>query len=232
MAIIDRRYGYYKTTYKYDKHVCYNKACYAEMRDANLRCETHPVVFAFPKVVKGFHYTFLSREELIEYLTEVFKLTGIPFIAFSESDEWYWAHTIFPNKKRYKLFVSTIVRYAFEDNFALLTYFAMKNKELRKEMDIIHLVQLYISYFKYCDNHSLFRNGYTFYGHEDVKDWYKKNKYRFTNNVSYKIPTHNVVYYCYKQINDKCLDTLAIYFNNIINKVYEENKKDLCCRRS
>lgn len=231
MAIIDRRYGWYKTTYKYDKHVCYNKACYAEMRDANLRCETHPVVFAFPKVVKGSQYTFLSREELIEYLTEVFKLTGIPFIAFSESDEWYWAHTIFPNDKRYKLFVSTIVRYAFEDNFAALTYFAMKNKELRKEMDIIHLVQLYISYFRCCDNHSLFYNGYTFYGNEDVKKWYKKHKYRFTDYVSCEIPTHNSVYRCYKHLNDKCLDTLAIYFNNIINKVYEENKENLCCRR-
>ena len=232
MAIIDRRYGWYNTTYKYDKYVCYNKPCYAEMRDANLQCETHPVVFAFPKVVKGSHYIFLSREELIEYLTEVFKLTDIPFIAFSENDEWYWAHTIFPNEKRYKLFVSTIVRYAFEDNFATLTYFAMKNKELRKEMDVIHLVQLYISYFRYCDNHSLFHNGYTFYGHEDVKKWYKKHKDRFTNSVSCKIPTHDTIYHISKHINDKCLNTLAIYFNNIINKVYEENKKDLCCRRS
>lgn len=232
MAIVDRRYGWYRTTYKYDKYVCYNKPCYAEMRDANLRCETHPVVFALPKVVKGSHYTFLSREELIEYLTEVFKLTGIPFIAFSEDDEWYWAHTIFPNDKRYKLFVSTIVRYAFEDNFAVLTYFAMKNKELRKEMDIIHLVQLYISYFRCCDNHSLFQNGYTFYGHETVKDWYKKHKTYFTGSFSCRIPTHDFVYHCYKQINDKCLDTLAISFNNIINKVYEENKKNLCCRRS
>ena len=232
MAIVDRRYGWYKTTYKYDKHVCYNKPCYAEMRDANLKCETHPVVFALPKVVKGSHYTFLSREEVIEYLTEVFKLTDIPFIAFSESDEWYWTHTIFPNEKRYKLFVSTIVRYAFEDNFAVLTYFAMKNKELRKEMDIIHLVQLYISYFNCCDNHSLFVNGYTFYGHEDVKDWYKENKYCFTNDVSCGIIRHNAVYHCYRCVNDKCLDTLAISFNKIINKVYEENKEDLCCRRS
>ena len=232
MAIIDRRYGWYKTTYKYDKHVCYNKACYAEMRDANLKCKTHPVVFALPKVVKGSQYTFLSREEVIEYLTEVFKLTDIPFIAFSESDEWYWAHTIFPNDKRYKLFVSTIVRYAFEDKFVTLTYFAMKNKELRKEMDIIHLVQLYISHFKCCDNHSLFYNGYTFYGHEDVKKWYKKHKYRFTDYVNCEILTHNTTYHCYKYVNDKCLDTLAIYFNNIINKVYGENKKNLCCRRS
>lgn len=231
MAIIDRRYGWYKTTYKYDEHVCYNKACYAEMRDANLRCKTHPVVFALPKIVKGSQYTFLSREEVIEYLTEVFKLTDIPFIAFSESDEWYWAHTIFPNDKRYKLFVSTIVRYAFEDNFAILTYFAMKNKELRKEMDIIHLVQLYISYFKCCDNHSLFMNGHTFYGHEDVKKWYKKHKYRFTDYVSCEIPTHNITYHCYKYMNDKCLDTLAIYFNKIINNVYEKNKENLCCRR-
>ena len=232
MAIIDRRYGWYKTTYKYDKHVCYNKACYAEMRDANLKCKTHPVVFALPKIVKGSHYTFLSREEVIEYLTEVFKLTNIPFIAFSEDDEWYWAHTIFPNEKRYKLFVSTIVRYAFEDNFTVLTYFAMKNKELRKEMDIIHLIQLYISHFKCCDNHSLFCNGYTFYGHEDVKNWYKKHKYRFTDYVSCEIPTHNSVYHCYKHINDKCLDTLAVSFNKIINKLYEENKENLCCRRS
>lgn len=232
MAIIDRRYGWYKTTYKYDKYVCYNKPCYAEMRDKNLKCKTHSVVFALPKIVKGSHYTFLSREEVIEYLTEVFKLTNIPFIAFSENDEWYWAHTIFPNENRYKLFVSTIVRYAFEDNFAVLTYFAMKNKELRKEMDIIHLVQLYISYFRCCDNHSLFVNGYTFYGHEEMRDWYKKNKYHFTNYVSCEIPKHTSGYHCYKYVNDKCLDTLAIYFNNIINKVYEENKKDLCCRRS
>lgn len=232
MAIRDRRYGWYKTTYKYDQHVCYNKPCYAEMRDANLKCKTHPVVFALPKIVKGSHYTFLSREEVIEYLTEVFKLTDIPFIAFSESDEWYWAHTIFPNEKRYKLFVSTIVRYAFEDNFAVLTYFAMKNKELRKEMDIIHLVQLYISHFKCCDNHSLFMNGHTFYGHEDVKDWYKKHKYRFTDYVSCEIPTYNTTYHYYKHTNDKCLDTLAIHFNKIINKVYEENKENLCCRRS
>ena len=91
---------------------------------------------------------------------------------------------------------------------------------------------MYISYFRCCDNHSLFRNGYTFYGHEDVKDWYKKNKYHFTNDVSYIIPTHNTIYHVYKQINDKCLDTLAIYFNNIINKVYEENEKNLRCRRS
>lgn len=232
MAIVDRRYGWYKTTYKYDKHVCYNKACYAEMRDANLKCKTHPIIFALPKVVKGSHYTFLSREEVIEYLTEVFKLTDIPFIAFSESDEWYWAHTIFPNDKRYKLFVSTIVRYAFEDNFATLTYFAMKNKELQKEMDIIHLVQLYISYFNCCDNHSLFVNGYTFYGYEDVKDWYGENKYHFTNNVSYEIPRHKTAYCYYNYVNDKCLDTLTISFNKIINKVYEENKENLCCRRS
>ena len=232
MAIVDRRYGSYRTTYKYDEHVCYNRACYAEMRDANLKCKTHPVVFALPKVVKGSHYTFLSREEVIEYLTEVFKLTNIPFIAFSENDEWYWAHTIFPNEKRYKLFVSTIVRYAFEDNFAVLTYFAMKNKELRKEMDIIHLVQLYISYFRCCDNHSLFYNGYTFYGYEDVKDWYKNHKYYFTDRYSYEIPTHNTIYRCYRYVNDKCLDALAISFNKIINKVYEENKENLCCRRS
>ena len=108
----------------------------------------------------------------------------------------------------------------------------MKNKELRKEMDIIHLVQLYISYFKCCDNHSLFYNGYTFYGHEDVKDWYKRHRSHFTDTFSYGISTHPVIYHCYKQINDKCLDTLAISFNNIINKVYEENKKNLCCRRS
>lgn len=231
MAIIDRRYSSYRTTYKYYTYVSYNRPCYADMRDKKLKCKTHPVVFALPKVVKGSHYTFLSQEEVIEYLTEVFKLTDIPFIAFSESDEWYWAHTIFPNDNRYKLFVSTIVRYAFEDNFAVLTYFAMKNKELRKEMDIIHLVQLYISYFRCCDNHSLFVRGYTFYGYEDVKDWYNKNKYHFTNDVSCKIPTHDNMFRVYNHINDKCLDTLAIYFNNIINKVYEENKKNLCCRR-
>jgi hypothetical protein len=108
----------------------------------------------------------------------------------------------------------------------------MKNKELRKEMDIIHLVQLYISYFNCCDNHSLFVNGYTFYGHENVKNWYKKNKYHFTNSVSCEISRHKAVYYCYKYVNDKCLDTLAFSFNKIINKVYEENKENLCCRRS
>ena len=232
MAIIDRRYGWYNTTYKYSKHVCYNEPCYAEMRDKNLRGKTHPVVFALPKTVKGSHYTFLSREELIEYLTEVFKLTDIPFIAFSESDEWYWAHTIFPNEKRYKLFVSTIVRYAFEDNFAVLTYFAMKNKELRKEMDIIHLVQLYISYFNCCDNHSLFVNGHTFYGHENVKEWYEENVNHFNVYGGCNISTCNKRYRYDKHVNDKCLDTLAIYFNKIVNKVYEENKEDLCCRRS
>ena len=231
MAIVDRRYGWYKTTFKYDNYVSYNRPCYADMRDKKINRKTHPVVFALPKTMKGSHYTFLSREEVIEYLTEVFRLTDIPFIAFSESDKWYWAHTIFPNDNRYKLFVSTIVRYAFEDNFAVLTYFAMKNKELRKEMDIIHLVQLYVSYFRCCDNHSLFVSGHTFYGHEDVKDWYKKNKYHFTAYVSCEIPKHSMVYHCYKHLNDKCLDTLAIYFNNIIKKVYEENKENLCCRR-
>jgi hypothetical protein len=89
MAIVDRRYGWYKTTYKYDEYVSYNRPCYADMRDKKLKCKTHPVVFALPKRVKGSHYTFLSREEVIEYLTEVFKLTDIPFIAFSESNEWY-----------------------------------------------------------------------------------------------------------------------------------------------
>lgn len=168
---------------------------------------------------------------MLKYLTEVFKLTDIPFIAFSESDEWYWAHTLFPKDNRYKLFVSTIVRYAFEDHFAVLTYFAMKNKKLQKEMDIIHLVQLYISHFGYCDNHSLFYSGYTFYGNEDVKDWYKKHKNYFTDTFSYHIPRAKY-YISNMNINDKCLDTLAYSINNQINNLYEEHKENLCCRRS
>lgn len=201
------------------------------MRDKNINADRCPVVFALPKKKIGSHYTFLSKEDVLKYLTEVFKLTDIPFIAFSESDNWYWAHTLFPNDNRYKLFVSTIIRYAFEDHFAVLTYFAMKNEKLQKKMDIIHLVQLYISYFRYCDNHSLFCNGYTFYGNEDVKDWYKYHKFLFTDQFSYQIPT-NKYYINNMYINDKCLDTLAYSINNKINKLYEEHKENLCCRRS
>ena len=153
------------------------------MRSKSIITDQLSVVFALPKKKIGSHYTFLSKEDVLKYLTEVFKLTDIPFIAFSESDDWYWAHTLFPSDYRYQLFVSTIVRYAFEDHFAVFTYFAMKNEKLQKEMDIIHLIQLYISHFGYCDNHSLFYNGYTFYGNEDVKDWYKKHKYCFTDSV-------------------------------------------------
>ena len=190
------------------------------MRDKNINADRCPVVFALPKKKKGSHYTFLSKEDVLKYLTEVFKLTDIPFIAFSESDEWYWAHTLFPRDNRYKLFVSTIVRYVFEDDFAVLTYFAMKNEKLQKEMDIIHLVQLYISHFDYCDNHSLFYSGYTFYGNEDVRDWYKRHKYHFTDSFSYKIPTDK--YYINNMyINEKCLDTLAYSINKKIPPRFE-----------
>lgn len=231
MAIIDRRYGGYKTTYKHGKFCYYNRPCYSDIRIEQINLIKCPVVFALPKKKKGSHYTFLSKEDVLKYLTEVFKLTNIPFIAFSESDEWYWAHTIFPNNKRYKLFVSTIVRYAFEDHFAVFTYFAMKNEKLQKEMDIIHLVQLYISHFGYCDNHSLFYNGYTFYGNEDVKDWYKEHELYFTDKYSYQITTANYgIQNMY--INEKCLDTLAYSINNKINNLYEKHKENLCCRRS
>lgn len=201
------------------------------MRGYNTIEDQVPVVFALPKKRIGSHYTFLSKEDVLKYLSEVFKLTNIPFIAFSESDDWYWAHTLFPNDKRYQLFVSTIVRYAFEDHFAVFTYFAMKNKKLQKEMDIIHLVQLYISHFGYCDNHSLFRNGYTFFGKEDVKDWYKKHRDYFTSNFSYRIPRADY-YINNTYINEKCLNTLSYSINNKINKLYEKHKENLCCRRS
>lgn len=106
----------------------------------------------------------------------------------------------------------------------------MKNEKLQKEMDIIHLVQLYISHFGYCDNHSLFYSGYTFYGNEDVKDWYKEHEFCFTDRYSYQIPTANYGIQN-MHINEKCLDTLAYSINKKINKLYEKHKENLCCRR-
>lgn len=232
--VIDRGYNY-STTYKFDHLTYYKKACYADIkykRDIHYHInKEYSFCLALPKVVKGGTYTFLAKDDVFKFCAEVFKLTGCKFITFSESNDYYWAQILIPGDDRLILFVSTIIRYAFEEQFAHLTYFAYHNKFLREKMDLIHCIQLYISYFRTNDNHALLVKDYTIRNFS-VKSWFNNYREYFTTK-------HKDAVYLkgksdmldHRNIDTKCFPFLQYYYDEIINKVFKKYEKDLCCRR-
>ena len=150
MAIV-KRVGGYRTTFKCNQYVWKDKACYAPLREKDFGNTPHVMmVYAIPHKVRGSHVTFFSYEETLEYMNEIMKLVGGKIISFHSDDDFYWCQVRLVNDQRYLLYVSTIVRYAFEDNFSLMTYCAFHNKELRKHLNLINAIQLYLGYFCVC----------------------------------------------------------------------------------
>lgn len=233
--VIDRGWGYC-TSYKFKNKTFYNEVCYAGVRSKlgvnYYSYEEYSFCLALPKVVKKGSYTFLSKEDTFKFCAEVFRLLGCKFLTFSESDEYYWAQILIPGDSRFILFVSTIVRYAFEEQFAHLTYFAYHNKYLREKLDLIHCIQLYISYFKVNDNHSLLVRDYTVRNFS-VKSWFNNYRNYFTTNgkdTLYLKGKYDSLDHRY--IDPKCFPILQYYYDDIINKVFKKHEKDLYCRRS
>lgn len=230
MAIL-KRIGGYRTTYKCDWKPNYYKACYANIRSQELPdTSTITFMYAIPYKCQGSHVTFLSKEEIIEYVTEIIKLVGGKILTFNDDGKFYWFQVLLLNDDRFLLYVSTVIRYCFEDYFSIMTYCAFHNYELRKHMNIINLVQLYISRFELCDNHSLLVSGYTMPG-ISPKCWFNNYRNYFTTNkkdaIHIKCDRRDV--YWSSNVETKCLPEIALHFNNKINEIYERHKESLRC---
>ena len=187
------------------------------------------MVYAIPHKTRGSHVTFFSYEETLEYMNEIMKLVGGKIISFYSDDDFYWCQVRLVNDQRYLLYVSTIVRYAFEDNFSLMAYCAFHNKELRKHLNLINTIQLYLGYFCVCDNHSILVNDYAIKEYSP-KSWFNNYKMRFTTTKTDSVKVgrdYRNLYFSWN-IETKCLSGVVLHFNNIINKIFKRNEKSLC----
>lgn len=186
----------------------------------------------FPKKQIGNHYTYLSREELIEYVEEIANGTGCPLISFSENENFYLAQIMVPNDKRYILYVGTLMRYSFENTMAIITYMAFHNKELRAKMSIVSLIQFYLTYFQSTGIHTL-DDDYCVSPIQSMKNWFSNNKFHFNSkckDYGTRIGNGNwspALYY----MNTKSLPGLAICINKLVNNEFYKHEEDLYCWR-
>lgn len=231
--VIDLRNGWYKTSYRLDRRIKYYEACYSKIREWYLGGNDElSFVVMFPKKQMGNHYTYLNREELIEYIEEIAQGTGCPLISFSENNNFYLAQIMVPNDKRYILYVGTLMRYSFECRMALMTYMAFHNKELRAKMSIVSLIQFYLTYFQSTGIHTL-DDAYSVSPIQSMKNWFSNNRDNFNQKCQYYGTRINNANWCsaLHYMDTKSLPGLAICINKLINNEFYKHEKSLCCRR-
>ncbi len=218
----------YRDGEEYIKDICFSEIGH------NRIGSSYFITYYISKVQEELNYIFITKQQMIDYLKEITKLLSCNICFIKDTKDYYRVQIEIPgNNKRYLIYVSTIVRYMYEHPFSIAVYCALKNRDSFPELNIIQIVQFYIGALndkRPC--HHFGNTGYTF-SNLNVKNQFNLIKDYFNDVEPRKfvklIRPHSHVLDQIQCFNIKILPQLSDCINDLANKIYERNKKCICC---
>lgn len=233
--VIDNKYGSCFAPHKVGRVNNLDAICFARGYDRNCvyKGYIHETLFICYKEPEKDNYCFLSPEDTYSYISEVCELLGCKIFTFIEGEFYLKVQFAIPDNIRYYKFVNTIIRYCYEYPFAFLCYCAFKNRDLFPKLNIIQIVQLYISTLNNISlNHALLRDGITF-SNASIKGYFNMMKESFNNvnsRATVNVSTNLSRFTNYFNVfNTKTMPYISELISNKIKEVYDKYEKNICC---
>lgn len=231
--ILDFRFKEYKCQYfagsRFIEGACFSSGCLNGQfpHDASHTC----VTYIWSKQPDELNYCFLDRNTMLRYFIDLSKRFSFKIISFSENDKRYKLQIDVINEHRYFVYVSMYIRYVYEFPFSLALYCALQNYHNFPELDITNIIQFYIALFhdgRRCHCPGMDRLAYY---NLNCKSIFNNLRDDFNySNCFCKIKSNHVsLLESLRKFNEKNLPEIVSGINNIANKYYVKNKKDICC---
>ena len=224
------RFKDYNTQY-FSGSVCIRDVCFACGFFRGIYGNDTFVTYIIPKRVSKLSYCFLTKDELITYITELSTLLGFSVISIADKRAKYLVQVKLVNDSRYCLYVSTLIRYTYEFPYSILLKGAVKDKEVFTKFNIIHIIQLYLALFASgWAGHQLAGYGDTFYNINSKSQFNLIRNYFNSSKSFYLIDSHKISFGKYYTFNEEDIPMIISMINNTILSFYKKYEKYLCCR--
>jgi hypothetical protein len=230
--ILDFNFKNYKCRYFIGNQLfrgfCFSSGCGTGKYGTNKQ-RSH-VTIIWSKDQEDLNYCFLDRKTMLNYFLDLQRELGFKLISFHENKYDYNLQISIVANKRWFVYVSTFIRYVYEFPFSLITYCALQNKDNFKGLQTSHIIQFYIALFyngAQCHNHGGFKHAFS---NMNCKQQFSMLKNNF-NDSKYLVCLKDVGLFDIKylsKINTKCLPQIVEKINNIANKTWISNEKNIC----